>query len=348
MTMLLKREYLRHLWLIGLLLVLGTNYSLYNTAVGTVVLPKDTNPIVIASMIDLVIAAPLLFLAWKRKWNWKYIILSMAVGLVLVRFLIPMEYLAPFEKVTWAGFAIEGVIILLEMLLIATLFTYMPSIVRSVKSSSLPVVFSFSNAVEEKWKDRTIIQIVSSEILVFYYAFASWKKRPLLNENEFTLYHNSSFIALRVMLIHALVLETAAVHWMLHDKYFIIAMILLVLDLYAVIYFIADMQAVRLNPLKVTEERLYLSFGLMKRIEIKWSDIAELIDDAEILKQKCSKDTIEFIARDFEETHPTVILKLKQPIEASLIMGFKKTYNQVAIRVDDPAQFKKALQDKVK
>ena len=342
-----KKEYLYHFWFMLLILVLGSNYALYHTTMGASIIPDNPDGVVIGSLIDLAIVAPLLFLAWKRKWSWKSVIVSMAAGLILVRFLIPMEYLAPFEMVTWVGFAIEGVLVLFEILILVTLFKYMPNIVRSVKASRLPVVFSFPKAVNEKVRNNPIIQVISSEMLIFYYAFASWRKRLQLRENEFTLHQKSSFIALRIMLIHALVLETAAIHWMLHDKHFVLAIILLVLDLYAVIFFIADTQAVRLNPLKVTADKLYISFGLMRRIEIKWSAIEELIDDPNVLQQKRSKDTLEFVARDFEDTYPTIILKLKHPVEATFLMGMKKSYDKVAIRVDNPTQFKNLIDSRV-
>lgn len=241
--------------------MLGSNFALYHTTFGASILPDKSNAVVIGSLIDLAIVAPLLFLAWKRKWSWKNVIVSMAAGLIFVRFLIPMEYLSPFEMVTWVGFAIEG-------------------------------------------------------MLIFHYAFASWRKKLQFRENEFTLHQKSSFIALRIMLIHALVLETTAIHWMLHDKHFVLVMIVFVLDIYTVIFFIADTQAVRINPLKVAADRLFISFGLMKRVEVKWSDIEEKIDNPKELQQKCSKDTLEFVARDFEETYPTIILKLKHPVEA--------------------------------
>lgn len=342
-----KKEYLYHGWLLLLIFVLGSNYALYNTTFGASILPDKPNAVVVASLIDIAVVAPLLFLAWKRKWSWKNIIITMAAGLILVRFLVPMEYLAPFEMVTWVGVAIEGIIILFEILVLVTLFKYMPKIVRSVKASDVPVVFSFSNAVKEKVRNNPIIQVLSSEMLIFYYAFASWRKKPQLSESEFTLYQKSSFIALRVMLIHALILEVVAVHWMLHDKNFILAMVVLVLDIYTVIFFISDTQAVRLNPLKVAADRLYISFGLMKRVEVKWSDIEEIIDDPNELQQKRSKGTLEFVSRDFEETYPTVILKLKQPVEATFLMGMKKSYNKVAIRVDDPDRFRNLLKSKV-
>lgn len=92
---------------------------------------------------------------------------------------------------------------------------------------------------------------------------------------------------------------------------------------------------------------MYISFGLMKRMEIKWTDIEELIENPAILKQKASKSTIEFIARDFEAVYPDIILKLKYPSEATLLMGIKKRYDQVAIKVDDPDRFKKIVKEKM-
>jgi hypothetical protein len=346
--MVLKRTLNRNALLILLLFVLTANYSLYHTAFGNLALPENTNIMVVASMLDLALIAPVLLLAWKRKLNWKNLIFGIAGGLVLVRFLIPMEYLAPFEAITWVGFAVEGGIILLEILVVVSLFKYMPSIIRSVKESSLPVLYSFSTEVEKQIKSYPIIRVLCSEMLMFYYAFATWRKKPPVGQNTFTLHQKSSLIAFQIMLIHATVLEMVGLHWLFHDKSVLLSIIMLVLNVYTVIFFLGDIQVVRHNPLVVSGDNIYVSLGLMKRMKINMSDIEEIIYAPEQLKQKLSKDTIEFMARDFEEVHPDVILKLKQPREATLIMGMKKQYSQVAIRVDDPIRFKQVLKEKMK
>ncbi|WP_262366017.1 beta-carotene 15,15'-monooxygenase [Bacillus sp. E214] len=348
-TVILKKSLYREFLLIMLfLLVLISNVCLYRTAFGVEILQYNPNGAVVGSIIDLALVLPVLFMAWKRSWGWKNMILLAASGLVLVRFLIPMEYLAPFESITWVGFLIEGLLVCFEVLLIVSLFKYMPYIIRAVKNSPLPVVFSFSNAVEKKMKKTpVIIQMICSEMLVFYYAFASWNKKMKLSEKQYTLHQKSSYIAFQVMLIHAIVFETAAIHWWLHEKYFLLSMILLLLNLYSVILFVADIQAVRLNPLKITGDHMYISLGLMKRMEIKWTDIESIIDEQELLKQKVTEKTIEFISRDLEEVYPDVILKLKHPIQATLILGIKKEYEQVAIRLDEPERFKVILREKV-
>ncbi len=184
-------------------------------------------------------------------------------------------------------------------------------------------------------------------MLMFYYAFGAWRKRPQHKENMFTLDKNSSLIAFQIMLIHGIVIETIGIHWWLHDKSLILSVILLIINIYSVILILGDIQAVRHNPLQVEDDRMYISLGLMKRMEIQWDDIAEVIEEREKLEQKLSKNTIDFVARDFEKIYPTVLLKLKQPVKATLLMGIKKEYEQVAIKVDEAERFKAILKEKV-
>lgn len=82
-------------------------------------------------------------------------------------------------------------------------------------------------------------------------------------------------------------------------------------------------------------------------MEIPFRDIAEIVEDTHILEQKIPSTTIGFIARDFEAVHPDLLLILKSPTEATLFMGIKKKYQQVAIRVDDPHAFKKIVKERL-
>ncbi|MEI3605750.1 beta-carotene 15,15'-monooxygenase [Pseudogracilibacillus sp. SE30717A] len=329
-----------------LILVLMANLTLYHTAFGVSSLPENPNGVVVGSIIDLALITPLLFVAWKQNWNVKNIIVAIATGLVLVRFLIPIEYLKPFVAVTWMGFAVEGGIVLLEVSLIFILVKYLPTIIRSVKNSSLPTVFSFPDAIDKHIKSSTLIKIISSEMLMFYYAFASWNKAPNTNMNSFTIHKNSSLIAMQIMLIHSIVLETIVIHWWIHERFFILSVILLILNVYSIIFFIGNLQAIRHNAIQINEKSMYISFGIMKRIKINWDNIEEIMDDPEILKNKLPKNTIDFIARDFEDVYPHVILKLKKPTKAQLLFGLKKEFEYIAIRLDEPSRFKEVLMEK--
>lgn len=330
----------QNIWLALLLVVLASNYTLYNTGFGTSILPIETNGVVMGSLIDFIVVIPVLYMLYKGEFSLKQAILLAAAGCIAARFIIPMEHLQPYVAVTWAGFAIEGSIILLEIVLVATLVRYLPKILGEVRGSSLPDLFSFSKAVEKHAPKHPVIQMICADLLVLYYGFASWRRQE---RQGLTLHKNSSYIAFQLMIIHGIAIETIGIHWWLHEKSMVLSIVLLIINIYSVIFLLADMQAIRLNPVYVTNDTLYLSLGLMKRTEIRFDHIAAIIEDREQLEGKLSKDTIDFIARDFGEAYPHFILKMKEPVEVTFMLGIKKRYSQIAIKADQAQEFRQML-----
>ena len=335
-------EKAKPIWLLMLVGIFTGNFLLYQTSFGLTIMPEETQYVVLGSLLDLVILAPLFTMLYLNKFTLKTTIALSALGCVLLRFLIPSSLLEPFETITWIGILAEGSLVLLELLLIVAFVRYMPKITADVKKSPLPVVFSFSQAVDRYVRTHPIIQVVCSESLMFYYAFASWKKAP---RSGITLYKKSSYIALQIMMIHAIVIETIGIHYWLHDKAPILSIILLLLNIYSVIFFLADIQALRLNPIHSDKDAVYLSLGLMKRAQIDCSNVESIIEDASFLEQKLSKDTIDFAVRDFEKVYPDFILKMKTPQKVVLFMGIEKEYNFVAIKSDSPSELKELFKE---
>lgn len=337
-------EKAKPIWILMLFLIVIGNFMLYHTSFGIGLLPEETKLVVLGSLVDLIILAPIFTMLYLNKFTLKTIIMLSALGCVLLRFLIPSSLLEPYETITWVGIMAEGCLILLELLLIVTFVRYMPKIVDDVKQSHLPVVFSFSQAINRYVRNHPVIQIICSELLMFYYAFGSWKTVP---RSGITLYKKSSFIALQVMMIHAIVIETIGIHYWLHDKAAILSIVLLLLNVYSVIFFLADLQALRLNPVYANNSAVYLSLGLMKRAKIDYSNVECMIDDSSILESKLSKDTIDFVIRDFEKVYPDFILKMKTPQKVVLFMGIEKNYNYVAVKSDSPSELKERIKDNV-
>ncbi|WP_339235686.1 beta-carotene 15,15'-monooxygenase [Oceanobacillus sp. FSL W7-1281] len=330
----------KYLWLLMLSLILASNYMLYQTAVGAEVLPPEANPVVLGSLIDLVIIGPLFFMLYRKKFSIKTAVLFAAAGCIIARLLIPSHLLGPYATITWVGIGAEAALVLFELLFVIAFFRYLPDIIQKVKTSALPVIFSFPKAVDHYVKNNPIIHVICSEFLVFYYAFFTWKKTP---PNGITLHKKSNFIAFQIMMIHAIIVETFAIHWWLHDKSIVISIILLILNIYSVIFLIASIQSIRLNPIYTDEKALYVSFGILKRVKIDFQDIECIVENPVVLKSKLEKDTIDFIAKDFEQVYPDMILKMKNPVKATLFMGIQKEYSKVAIKSDDPEKLKAVI-----
>lgn len=330
--------YTKPLWLGLLLLTVLSNIWLYQF--GTHIMPTDSNGVVLGSLIDLLIVVPLMLMLYRNRLSWKQAILFSAIGCVFVRFLIPGHLLAPYATITWVGIAIEGGLVVIELFLLIRFITYFPRIIAYVKTSSLPILFAFSDALDKHVRKNPIIHVLCSELLMLYYAFASWKK-PI--PHGITLHKKSSFVAFQLMMIHAIVIETIGIHYWLHEKAPIISLILLAFNIYSVLFFIADLQVMRLTPSVMQGQTVYLSLGLMKRAKIDIAMIEEIIEDDALLQRKKTKDTVEFITRDFEKVYPDIVLKMREPQKVTLAMGFEKHYHYVAIKTDDPHAFKAQL-----
>ena len=65
----------QNIWLALLLVVLASNYTLYNTGFGTSLLPIETNGVVMGSLIDCIVVVPVLFMLYKGKFSLKQAIL---------------------------------------------------------------------------------------------------------------------------------------------------------------------------------------------------------------------------------------------------------------------------------
>lgn len=336
------------LLIVLLFLVVGSNLLLYRSPITPYVLPTTPNGAVIGSLIDFSVVVPFLILALTRKKGFavKRVITWMVIGAVAARFIIPGEYFEPFSFIPYTAIAIEGLLLLAEIGLIVILLCRLPQLITATKQQQFSPLFVFPEVVESKVSKLPIVKIIAAEGMMFYYAFGSWKKKVPEGEGVLTLHKKSSMIAFYVMLIHAIVIETIGFHWWLHEKSWLLSLILLLLNGYTVIYFIADIQVVRLNPLQIRDRKLYVSLGLSKRMVIPFGDISEIEwgRDIEAANLK-DKEMIEFIAKDFEEPKPDCILHLKEPLEATLLFGMKRHYSKVALKVDEPQKLRAILEE---
>lgn len=331
------------IWLALLLLVVCSNIALYQTSLYEITGANQSPDVVLGSLIDLLIVTPVLIMLYLKKFSWKMAIAFIAAGCVLARVAIPNELLAPYEFITTGGLLIEAAIIAFELTVIIGFFIYLPKLVKAVRADNRPTLFAYKSIVEKRSTNR-LVHILADELLVFYYAFFSWRKKPT---KGITLHKGSSYIALQVMVIHGLVLESLGLHWWLHSKAPVLSTILLILNIYGLFFLLADLQVTRLYPMRTTDKGIYISQGLMKRTYIEYAQIEAIIVDEAQLKLKKQKNRAEFMCTDFEEVFPQLLLKMKAPQHVTFMYGFQKQYDYIAIKCDAPNELIATIQNKL-
>ncbi|OES43411.1 hypothetical protein [Domibacillus iocasae] len=324
-------------WAIAfLILVLTSNMLLYRPAVQEFFSIQIESGIAIVSLIDLVIIAPVIAY-FVFNLSVKQMIGLMVTGLIAARLLIPVEYFAPYKGILYAGIAAEGLLLVMEVGLLFYVLRKIPLIRKKMRGTA--AIYSMLPAVEKAAGNNKLVTIVVSEFLMIYYAFFAWRKKAPSHDDVVTMHMKTSAIAMNMMLIHAIVIETIGIHWWLHEKSIWISIVLLVLNVYSVIFFLAETQVIGLNPIEIKEGKLYAAQGLTKCIIVPLEKVKEVKWGA-----KPHKEVLEFILKDFEPLEVQVVITLREPLEATMFMGSKKAVTELALRVDEPEKLKQLLQ----
>lgn len=334
----------RPIWLLFFLIVLSSNVVLYQTQLRNIVLTEETKQVVIGSLIDLVIVLPACWMLYQRKLAIKTAIFLGAFGCLLARFLIPNTYLAPFEWFTIVGLSAEVFLLLFELSLVLICIKYLPNMLRDIKQQKLPLPFLIQKSAPPIAQKYTIVQVFLTEMLVGYYAIFSWRQQA---QEGITLHKKSGYIAIQLMMIHGIVIETIGIHWWLHGQSMWLSLILLAFNIYSVLFLLADLQATRLNPIYHTKDMLYLSLGLMKKVEVPFHQIDQINMSIGEVSKKQKKEIFYLVANDFIQPEPDFYLILKEPVIATLFLGKKKQYTKIAIRSDDARQLQEIIEQRM-
>ncbi|MCA1055677.1 hypothetical protein LCM10_11835 [Rossellomorea aquimaris] len=335
--MILRETVLSKWALLLLALVLLSNVLLYQTAVQDVLRIDMESGIILGSLLDMVVVAPILAYAAFRV-SKKQVIGFMIAGLVLARFMIPEEFFAPYTILLYAGVGFEALLFLAELSLIGYLVWKIPVVRAEMRRTGEGAIFSMLPAAERTVGSHPLIKAVVSEVLMFYYSLFSWRHKAPIHEGCVTMHKKTSALAMNIMVIHAVVIESIGLHWWLHSKWPILSIILLFLNVYGVFLFLAEIAVMRLHPLEVKNGRLYVTQGLVQRIVVPLDDI----EKTEWGVTPGDK-TMTFMYRDLEQSAPQVVLHFKEPVESTLFMGRKRMVSSIALKVDHPEKLKQLL-----
>jgi hypothetical protein len=341
-----KIKWAIYLALIGL--IVGANFSIYNTSF------FDTfdEKIVIASLIDFILVIPILtyFLIIRKNYSLKAIGIPILAGYAATYYIIPQEYLHSFNKLTWVIIAIEGIIFTLELFLLYKMLRSLPQLIKDFNNRSNKGYYFIENmneCLKSIFPSSALSKIWATESSIYYYAlFCFRKKRYIHPENiQFSYHKKTSVIALNIMLIHAVVIETIGVHYLLHTINPIISYITLILNIYTVLLFIAEIQATRLSPIQIRKKELVIQIGIMKRVNIPLENISKLeyYNGPEKFSNEELKHIFDARVNDFIQEKPMFDIYLKETTTANSLYGFTKKVDRVVLSVDEPERFYQTL-----
>ncbi|MBT2680264.1 hypothetical protein J7E38_14720 [Bacillus sp. ISL-35] len=324
-------------------LILATNFILYRTPMFGPV-PDGA---VIGSLLDLLIILPLLtyFMVIRKRYSLKYMGLVIFAGFAAAYFIVPQHHLSDYPFLPYLLMVSEGAFLLFELYLAYTVITRLPKLLKGYKTMSNQnsfFLFNIRNAVETSLPGNTAAKILVTEFSLFHYSLFSWKKKVKIDHcMAFTYHQKTSVNAVYIMIIHAIAIESIGLHYFLHGWNPIISYILLFLNIYGILFILAELQATRLTPFLLTEDHLLLQTGFSKSMHLPLNNIKEIkqYDGPEKFSRKEQAEVFDARVPDLIQEKPMFEILLHQPQDVQLMYGMKRKVNRIVLNVDEPDAF---------
>lgn len=324
-------------------LILSTNYILYRTTMFGPV-PEGA---VTGSLVDLLIILPLMtyFLIIHKRYSLKYMGIVIFAGFAAAYFIVPQQHLSGYPFLPYLLMVSEGAFLLFELYIAYTVITRLPKLLREYKKlagqNSL-FQFNIKKAVETNLPNNNVIKILVTEFSMFHYALFSWKKRTQIDHGQAFTYHKKTSVnAVYIMIIHAIAIESIGLHYFLHSWNTIVSYILLFLNIYGILFILAELQATRLTPFLLTKEHLLLQTGFSKSMHLSLSNIKEIkhYEGPEKFSRKEEAELYDARVPDLIQEKPMFEILLHEPQDVHLIYGLKRKANRIVLNVDEPDAF---------
>ncbi|MFE6704990.1 hypothetical protein ACFVEL_08330 [Bacillus thuringiensis] len=339
------------IWIGLVSLIMLSNYLLYALPI----VPAAPKEVVLGSVLDCMFVIPIItyFFIIRKRYSLTYIVPVVIAGYIFARFIIPSDYLQDFSYVSYIIVAGEIAFVCLELFLLYKIVRKLPTIIKKYKeykSEYSSFSYAIDAAFDATMKRNKLIDIIVTECKLIYYAFLSWREKVPEGEYVYSYHKKTGAIGVYIMIIHATLIESIGFHYLLHQWNPVITWILLILNVYAMIYFIAEIQAMRKNPLNVTEEQVIIQIGLGKKIVIPFTQIDNIAfyKGDELLTAKEGKQVLDATVMEFIKEPATFEITLKEPVKAQLLYGFSKTVSRVHLNVDEERKFYDAVKEKLK
>lgn len=177
-----------------------------------------------------------------------------------------------------------------------------------------------------------LTNVATTEVSLFYYAFAGWKKPQTLQENEFSNYRESGYSNIFILVLFLLPVETFVLHYWLSSFSSVLAWVLTGLSLYSLFFIFGDRNALHHRPVTVSSTGITLLTGIRWEVVIPF----ELIEKIELREGDEHKEKFVNLSAF---GHGNVVISLKEKVVVKGIYGIKKSTDKLVLSIDDNTQF---------
>ncbi|MCR8844632.1 hypothetical protein NQ117_13155 [Paenibacillus sp. SC116] len=184
---------------------------------------------------------------------------------------------------------------------------------------------------------RGVTSYLSYELAVYYYALFSWGKRSFEQHDvkSFTAHKESGWLTMVLFIIKLLVLEGLILHFFVAKWSSVFAWILSIGNVYMIIWLISDYRAMKLNPIGVSVQGIWIRLGNQLRTTLLYEQ-TETIEVVNNLELSGEEEKNSFIPIG---PATNVHIRLKEATKVGIMLGIDRTVTDIYLTLDDPRAF---------
>lgn len=295
----------------------------------------------LAITVDLTIIVPLLFyLLVIRK---KYLPPTTLIAVFILTLLIS-HHILPSENQDYLKY-IAMIAPIAEFFALLWFLSKIRKVVRKFREARAKELYftdAFSQAVNAVLGSPLASYIIATELSLLYYAFCGWFLKFRTGDNDirsFSIHRKNNYSALFGVFIFLLGVETIALHVVIAQFSEQWAYILTGLGIYCLLWFIGDYQAIRLQPVVLSETHLHLRAGMRWKAKVALSNI-DRIEEATALPEDKMYLNISIFGK------PELIIYLRYSMIITGLFGIQRRVNKIGVCVDDEALFQNEIRNR--
>lgn len=209
---------------------------------------------------------------------------------------------------------------------------------RGPRASMLDVPEAMHDALGKAGLPDRAARMVATEAAIFYYALASWRRRPVVppRARSFSYHRRNAYAAILYAVFGAALVEMAAVDLIVRARHVTAANVLLILDALAAVWLLGFARAVQLRPILLDGDWLRIRNGLNASVDIPRANAT-----IEFGRMRAPvRGTPGYLRTSMGE--PNALITLSEPATARRAYGYTRVVNRIGLVLDDPKGFEAA------
>lgn len=288
--------------------------------------------------LDLAVLVPAvwyLLVARRLGWSWLTVVPVVAAGMIAASRIVPADHHATLG-------VLEIAIVPLELALLGYVAWRAVRAFRRAGAAAGGAGDPFSlirASARGLVPNGRLADAVADEISVFYGGLVSWWLRPPPDRSTcFPFHRRDACASLIVGLLLVLAIELFPVHLLLARWNPVLAWVVTALSVYGAVWMVADLQAMRLRPIRLTARALDLRIGLRWDVSIPVERIAR-VERIAPGTPRAGRDVLNLVPLG----EPTHRVTAHDPVVVRGPYGVRRAARAIAFGVDEPERFEAAL-----